>query len=77
MTKPHWQKLHDGWVSDFMFWLEQRWFFIKLLRKHPGNKQYMTIIRSVEVAINDCQKAYKKIYGTRFNVRDIKEETER
>ena len=67
----HWEKLHDGWVSDFKFWLEQKKFFVAMARKHPGEKRWHDVIRNLEKLIAREQKKYKDIYGTRFNMKGI------
>lgn len=76
VTKPHWESQHDGWVSDFVFWVQQKWFFVKLLRKHPGDVEYIKTVRGLEKIIEKQQNEYKKLYGTRFNLFGIKKEIE-
>ena len=76
MTKPHWQKQHEYWVEDFRFLLEERWAFVRLQRHHTDNTFFIPSIKLVDTAIKQMQRNYKKIYGTFFNVRDIKREVE-
>ena len=71
MDKPHWEKKHDWWVEDFDFWVKQKSFFVGLLRKHPGDEEYKKCIRNVEKCLEKEQKAYKKLYGVRFNLRSL------
>lgn len=73
MNKPHWQKLHDWWVEDFKDFVSQKLFFLGLLRKHPGDASYITTVKGIEKVIEGHQKAYKKLYGTRFNLNRVKE----
>lgn len=72
MNKPHWEKLHDGWESDFKFWYEQRLFFVGMARKYPSDKRWHEIIKGLEKIIRQEQKRYKEIYGTRFNINRIR-----
>lgn len=72
MSKPHWEKLHDGWVSDFKFWVEQKSFFVEMARKHPGEKRWHEVIKGLEKLISREQKRYKEIYGVRFNINRVR-----
>ena len=74
--KPHWQKQHDYWIEDFRFLIEERWAFVQLQRHHTADMFFIPSIKRVDMTIKKTQRNYKKIYGTFFNVRDIKREVE-
>ena len=50
--KPRWKSIHDEALADVRFWLEEIWFFKKLLRKHPDD--------SIGEEFRDCIKRCKK-----------------
>lgn len=76
--KPHWETQHDWWIEDFKFIMEQRKFFITMVRKHPdlndgmGN-EFRGVLKSVEKRVKDLKREYKKIYGVDFKMRFITE----
>ena len=73
MNKPRWEKLHDWWVEDFTFWVDQKDFYLELLHKHPGDKRFLQQVREIDDVIKFEQRRYKKLYGTRFNLRRCKD----
>lgn len=79
MNKPHWQKMHEYAEGDVRFWLEEIWFFKKLLRKHPDDKMGESF-RGCIVGSKKCLAlevvAYERIYGDKPNVRRMREEVE-
>ena len=79
MTKPHWEKLHDAAISDVRFWLEEIWYFKKMLRKHPIDSmgdEFRLCIKRLKKALAAEVRGYEKIYGDKPNVRRIREEVE-
>ena len=79
MTKPHWEKLHDAAISDIRFWLEEIWYFKKMLRKHPTDKMgddFRDCIKRLKKALALEVKGYEKIYGDKPNVRRMREDVE-
>ena len=79
MTKPHWEKKHDAAISDVRFWLEEIWYFKKMLRKHPDDSlgdDFRLCIKRLKKALSISVKDYENIYGDKPNVRRMREEVE-
>jgi len=79
MTKPHWQKQHEYMISDVRFWLEEIWFYKKLLRKHPSDKQgifFRGVIKDLKKALAREVERYEKIYGDKPDVVLLRREVE-
>ena len=79
MTKPHWEKLHDAAISDIRFWLEEIWYFKKMLRKHPSDKmgdEVRLCNKRLKKALAYEVSGYAKIYGDKPNVRRMREDVE-
>lgn len=77
--KPHWEKLHESRISDVRFWLEEIWFFKKLLRKHPDDKmgdKFRECIKSLKKASVLEVADYEKIYGDKPDITVIRREVE-
>lgn len=75
MNKPHYQKLHDAWAEDFIFFGSQRDFFIRTAIKHPGDTKWHEIIDNLKKLIGAEQKKYKNLYGERWKMKNIDAKT--
>ncbi len=71
MNKPHWQKQHEGWEEDFLFYKWQRWFFLGFVIKHPTDKRYPETATLLDKLIAAEQKKFKQIYGVKFPIDKI------
>lgn len=75
MPKPHNQKLHDCWAEDFIFFKQQKDFFIQTATKHPGDTRWHEIIVGLKKLIKVEQSRYKEIYGEVFKMRNVDAKT--
>ena len=79
--KPHWQKQHEGSVSDVRFWLEEIYAYKLLLRKHPDPDDalgdiFREVIKGLKRALAVSVRGYEKIYGDRPDVVLMRREVE-
>lgn len=80
MTKPHWQTQHEWWIEDMEFEIIQSWAFKLLLRQHPDDEMthnLKSLIKLCENNLKQLVQQYKKIYGTRPNIRKMRAEIEK
>lgn len=79
MNKPHWEKLHDWYMQDFRSWLEDRWFYILMARRHvdsPHHAAILQIIKDFDLILKRARLSYKKEYGALPKLNEIKKEVE-
>jgi len=77
MNKARWEKLHDEWEENFAFWRGQISFFKDMAKKNPGDKDWHEIIKGLEKILQQEQKQYKEIYGTRFNINRVRQDRDK
>lgn len=73
--KPLWEVIHDSWIDDFKFDLQQIKELQDLHKKHIYDSMgplFMEMIKNVQKHLEILCKNYKKIYGTKPNIWRLK-----
>ena len=77
--KPHWEWMHEEWMSDFKFWLETYYEFKMLARKNIENEMngyYISMMKTSDKMIKKLSSLYKKQYGSNPNLRGVRKNAE-
>ncbi len=75
IEKPHWMKLHEWFVQDFIFYSQEKVFFKDMAVKNPGVKMWHKVIKSINDLIKREQKKYRKEYGEPFKMSNLETST--
>lgn len=74
-----WEQKHNWWVEDFKYTLKDIYDIKLLIRKHPDDSIgviFKDVLKTLQWELEDLQKGYKKIYGTRFGLKKLREDIE-
>ena len=76
---PHWQAKHEWWLEDIKFDLAEIWAFKLMIRRVAGSemaKPLFVALKATEVHLKGILANYKKTYGHRPNLYQLKKEIE-
>ena len=70
MTR-HYKLLYDGRIEDVRFLVEQKYDFLWLLRRNPGDVRFKDTLDNIEKALKMELKDYKREYWHDLDLMEI------
>ena len=68
---PHWKKLSMWWAQDFIFYNQDKEFYVNMAKKYPGVTIWHKFIKQTKDIIKREQKRYRREYGESFKLENL------